>query len=225
MDEQKQKKVSTTSVLRSLFLFQHRPFPTIITAGKMMNKEEEVRFIRRWAGALECCNKNGVVRRGCRRSSPRFCPGGAVGRVICFVPPLHSLLSTSPPPLIPPTHACASLLPPHLSLSLSLSLLTMPPTPTHVNDNAKKQNKTKQRKKGFKKSIDVDEGRRRREETTLQIRKTTKDARLAKRRQLPGAGGAEGGGMGGASDTPAGLAAASMLAAGGVAPGGYGECC
>ena len=145
MDEQKQKKVSTTSVLRSLFLFQHRPFPTIITAGKMMNKEEEVRFIRRWAGALECCNKNGVVRRGCRRSSPRFCPGGAVGRVICFVPPLDSLLSTSPPPLIPPTHACASLLPPP-SLSLSLSLPTMPPTPTHVNDNAKKQNKTKQNK-------------------------------------------------------------------------------
>ena len=38
-----------------------------------------------------------------------------------------------------------------------------------------------QRKKGFKKSIDIDEGRRRREETTLQIRKTKKDVRLAKR--------------------------------------------
>ena len=73
-----------------------------------------------------------------------------------------------------------------------------------------------QRKKGFKKSIDIDEGRRRREETTLQIRKTKKDVRLAKRRQIPTMGG---GGM----DTPAALAAASMLAARGVAPGGYGE--
>ncbi len=73
-----------------------------------------------------------------------------------------------------------------------------------------------QRKKGFKKSIDIDEGRRRREETTLQIRKTKKDVRLAKRRQIPMA-------MGGGMDTPAALAAASMLAAGGVAPGGYGE--
>ena len=73
-----------------------------------------------------------------------------------------------------------------------------------------------QRKKGFKKSIDIDEGRRRREETTLQIRKTKKDVRLAKRRQIPTMGGGE-------MDTPAALAAASMLAAGGVAPGGYGE--
>ena len=80
-----------------------------------------------------------------------------------------------------------------------------------------------QRKKGFKKSIDIDEGRRRREETTLQIRKTKKDVRLAKRRQMPSSAmGMEGGGMGG-MDTPAALAAASMLAAGGVAPGGYGE--
>jgi hypothetical protein len=78
-----------------------------------------------------------------------------------------------------------------------------------------------QRKKGFKKSIDVDEGRRRREETTLQIRKTQKDLRLTKRRQMPGAGGMEGGMS--SMDTPAGLAAASMLVAGGVAPGGYGE--
>lgn len=70
-----------------------------------------------------------------------------------------------------------------------------------------------QRKKGFKKAIDVDEGRRRREETTLQIRKTKKDVRLAKRRQMPSAGGMD--------LTPAGLAAASMLAAGGQAPGGY----
>ena len=73
-----------------------------------------------------------------------------------------------------------------------------------------------QRKKGFKKSIDIDEGRRRREETTLQIRKTKKDVRLAKRRQIPTMGG-------GGVDTPAALAAASMLAARGVAPGGYGE--
>ena len=77
---------------------------------------------------------------------------------------------------------------------------------------------TIQRKKGFKKAIDIDEGRRRREETTLQIRKTKKDVRLAKRRQMPVPGSA-----GSAMDTPAALAAASMLAAGGVAPGGYGE--
>ncbi|KAL7442836.1 hypothetical protein ACHAXH_009544 [Discostella pseudostelligera] len=76
-------------------------------------------------------------------------------------------------------------------------------------------NKEEERKKGFKKSIDIDEGRRRREETTLQIRKTKKDVRLAKRRQIPTMGG-------GGVDTPAALAAASMLAAGGVAPGGYG---
>jgi hypothetical protein len=81
-----------------------------------------------------------------------------------------------------------------------------------------------QRKKGFKKSIDVDEGRRRREETTLQIRKTAKDVRLAKRRQMPGSDGGMGGGGGYSNmNTPAALAAASMLAAGGVAPGGYGE--
>jgi len=41
------------------------------------------------------------------------------------------------------------------------------------------------RKKAFKKTIDVDENRRRREETTLQIRKTKKDAHLNKRRQIP----------------------------------------
>jgi len=74
--------------------------------------------------------------------------------------------------------------------------------------------KEEERKKGFKKSVDVDEGRRRREETTLQIRKNKKDVRLAKRRQMPA--GAP------AGDTPAALAAASMLAAGGIAPGGYG---
>lgn len=59
------------------------------------------------------------------------------------------------------------------------------------------------RAKTFKKTVDADEGRRRREETTLQIRKTKKDSRLAKRRQMPGA-------MPGAP-TPAGLQAASML--------------
>mmetsp|Transcript_38647 Transcript_38647/g.83958 ORF Transcript_38647/g.83958 Transcript_38647/m.83958 type:complete len:565 (+) Transcript_38647:124-1818(+) len=68
------------------------------------------------------------------------------------------------------------------------------------------------RKKGFKKAIDAEEGRRRREETTIQIRKTKKDVRLAKRRQMPGPSSAA---------TPAGMAAASMLAAGGAAPGGY----
>lgn len=60
-----------------------------------------------------------------------------------------------------------------------------------------------QRKKDFKKTLDAEEGRRRREETTLQIRKTKKDARLAKRRQMPT------GGL--SAPTPAGLAAASML--------------
>lgn len=69
-----------------------------------------------------------------------------------------------------------------------------------------------QRKKTFKKSIDVDEGRRRREETTLQIRKTKKDVRLAKRRQMPAAS---------ACDTPAALAAASIMSSGLVA-GAYG---
>lgn len=49
------------------------------------------------------------------------------------------------------------------------------------------------RKKTFKKTIDVDENRRRREETTLQIRKTKKDAHLNKRRQMPTSFTAEGG--------------------------------
>lgn len=59
------------------------------------------------------------------------------------------------------------------------------------------------RKSAFKKTLDAEEGRRRREETTVQIRKTKKDARLAKRRQMPT------GGL--SSPTPAGMAAASML--------------
>lgn len=62
-----------------------------------------------------------------------------------------------------------------------------------------------ERKSAYKKNIDVDEGRRRREETTLQIRKAKKDVHLAKRRM-------------GRNDmsavTPAGLAAADMNAAG-----------
>mmetsp|Transcript_19693 Transcript_19693/g.29220 ORF Transcript_19693/g.29220 Transcript_19693/m.29220 type:complete len:556 (-) Transcript_19693:2659-4326(-) len=58
------------------------------------------------------------------------------------------------------------------------------------------------RLKDFMKTVDAEEGRRRREETTLQIRKTKKDDRLAKRRQMPQAGSAP---------TPAGMAAASML--------------
>mmetsp|Transcript_49092 Transcript_49092/g.72936 ORF Transcript_49092/g.72936 Transcript_49092/m.72936 type:complete len:554 (+) Transcript_49092:72-1733(+) len=41
------------------------------------------------------------------------------------------------------------------------------------------------RKKNFKKAIDAEEGRRRREETTLQIRKVKKDVHLNKRRQMP----------------------------------------
>jgi importin subunit alpha-1 len=55
----------------------------------------------------------------------------------------------------------------------------------------------------FKKTVDAEEGRRSREETTLQIRKTKKDARLAKRRQMPTGGHS--------APTPAGLAAAGML--------------
>lgn len=59
------------------------------------------------------------------------------------------------------------------------------------------------RKGAFKKTLDAEEGRRRREETTVQIRKTKKEARLAKRRNMPT------GGL--SSPTPAGMAAASML--------------
>ncbi|KAI2493455.1 importin alpha [Fragilaria crotonensis] len=66
--------------------------------------------------------------------------------------------------------------------------------------------KEEERLKGFKKTVDAEEGRRRREETTLQIRKTKKDDRLAKRRQMPVSSGPM---------TPAGMAAASMLMASG----------
>lgn len=60
-----------------------------------------------------------------------------------------------------------------------------------------------QRRGGFKKTVDAEESRRSREETTIQLRKTKKDARMAKRRQMPT------GGLSAA--TPAGLAAAGML--------------
>jgi importin subunit alpha-1 len=56
---------------------------------------------------------------------------------------------------------------------------------------------------GFKKTIDPEESRRNRQETTIQIRKNKKDDRMAKRRQMPS--GAV------AAPTPAGLAAAGML--------------
>ncbi|GAX23410.1 hypothetical protein FisN_15Lh131 [Fistulifera solaris] len=55
----------------------------------------------------------------------------------------------------------------------------------------------------FKKTIDAEESRRDREETTIQLRKNKKDARMAKRRQM------QSGEM--SATTPAGLAAASML--------------
>lgn len=51
--------------------------------------------------------------------------------------------------------------------------------------------------------MDLEDSRRSREETTIQLRKSKKDARLAKRRQMPGAADT--------LDTPAGRAAASML--------------
>lgn len=62
--------------------------------------------------------------------------------------------------------------------------------------------KATDQRRGIKKNVDVEESRRAREETTLQIRKNKKDARMAKRRQMP---------TGGLDPTPAGMAAASML--------------
>eukprot|EP00586_Coscinodiscus_wailesii_P000077 CAMPEP_0172478006 /NCGR_PEP_ID=MMETSP1066-20121228/1680_1 /TAXON_ID=671091 /ORGANISM="Coscinodiscus wailesii, Strain CCMP2513" /LENGTH=564 /DNA_ID=CAMNT_0013237173 /DNA_START=29 /DNA_END=1723 /DNA_ORIENTATION=- len=59
------------------------------------------------------------------------------------------------------------------------------------------------RRSQHKKTIDADEGRRRREETTLQIRKEKKNTHIAKRRQMP---------SGASAMTPAGMAAANMLA-------------
>lgn len=64
------------------------------------------------------------------------------------------------------------------------------------------------RKKGFKKGVDADEGRRRREETTIQIRKTKKDTHVAKRRQMPSGGGP---GASASPTTAAGMAAANMM--------------
>jgi len=57
-------------------------------------------------------------------------------------------------------------------------------------------------RRGFKKTLDVEESRRSREETTIQLRKNKKDARMAKRRQMP---------TGGLCNSPAGIAAAGML--------------
>lgn len=62
-----------------------------------------------------------------------------------------------------------------------------------------------QRRGGIKKNVDLEESRRSREETTLQIRKNKKEARMAKRRQMPT------GGLDSSASTPAGMAAASML--------------
>lgn len=45
-----------------------------------------------------------------------------------------------------------------------------------------------QRGRAFKKNLDGTEGRRNREETNVQVRKEKRDARLAKRRQMPTGG-------------------------------------
>lgn len=71
-----------------------------------------------------------------------------------------------------------------------------------------------ERKSNYKKNLDADEGRRRREETTLQIRKAKKDVHLAKRRM----GGSEMSAM-----TPAGMAAADMNAAGTLGSESYAQ--
>jgi hypothetical protein len=67
------------------------------------------------------------------------------------------------------------------------------------------------RKKGFKKGVDLEESRRRREETTLQIRKTKKEDRLTKRRQ------ANSGGMG-SGEEAMGMFSSSETHMGGSAP-------
>jgi Importin beta binding domain/Armadillo/beta-catenin-like repeat len=66
-------------------------------------------------------------------------------------------------------------------------------------------------RRGFKKTVDLEESRRGREETSIQIRKTKKEARMAKRRQMPTGGLSVPGGPDSSGPTPAGLAAASML--------------
>jgi hypothetical protein len=58
----------------------------------------------------------------------------------------------------------------------------------------------------MKKTVDAEDSRRSREETTVQLRKEKKDARMAKRRQMPsGMSGMDG------ESTPAGRAAAALL--------------
>lgn len=65
------------------------------------------------------------------------------------------------------------------------------------------------RKNHYKKNLDSDEGRRRREETTLQIRKAKKDVHLAKRRMQSAQ----------SSATPAGTAATAMNETGSLGGG------
>lgn len=72
-----------------------------------------------------------------------------------------------------------------------------------------------ERKNLYKKNIDTDEGRRRREETTLQIRKAKKDVHLAKRRMQ--------GTESLSASTPAGVAAAEMNAAGSLGGGVFAQ--
>eukprot|EP00594_Rhizosolenia_setigera_P007976 CAMPEP_0178969868 /NCGR_PEP_ID=MMETSP0789-20121207/19140_1 /TAXON_ID=3005 /ORGANISM="Rhizosolenia setigera, Strain CCMP 1694" /LENGTH=435 /DNA_ID=CAMNT_0020656139 /DNA_START=58 /DNA_END=1361 /DNA_ORIENTATION=+ len=67
--------------------------------------------------------------------------------------------------------------------------------------------RTTERRSNYKKTIDADDGRRRREETNLQLRKAKKDLHLAKRRQQTADSAAS-------APTAAGLAAASMTPAG-----------
>lgn len=68
-------------------------------------------------------------------------------------------------------------------------LCTYTPSPSHSQ-------------RAFKATQDEDDARRNRDETTIQLRKAKKDARLAKRRQMP---------TGGWTATPAAVAAANML--------------
>ncbi|KAL7548225.1 hypothetical protein ACHAWF_016571 [Thalassiosira exigua] len=192
----------------------------------MMNKEEEVRRRRRgriWIRSSVVGRGSGRRGRAARDRDSR-CDGppsrrggeeGEGGRT-------RGCGRRPSPPRGPPPPSSLSSAAGRSRVDASVRFLISPPIrsslspPVPVPPSSPPPDP--QRKKGFKKAIDVDEGRRRREETTLQIRKTKKDVRLAKRRQMPPGGAAAGGAM----DTPAALAAASMLAAGGVAPGGYG---
>lgn len=58
------------------------------------------------------------------------------------------------------------------------------------------------RKKNFKKGVDQEDARRRREETSIQIRKEKKEAQLSKRRAGVGGGSFAGGGGGGGGGVP-----------------------